>query len=156
MRTYFSIVCLYSHPPTTDWIGVIKRPRARCPLTSAYYVLLICFIFLGFVMCACSVSWRDVRRTYIKARMRLSMELCPPLAFEWHQRKNHESYIRGVIQRDSSRKGKPTQTHVQHARAAEVLTNTEVVVPRWAATTKKRARRRRRERQFGDSEPLMK
>ena len=38
--------------------------------------------------------------------------------------------------------------HVKHARTAEVFTNTEIALPRWAGTTKKCARRRRRERQF--------
>ena len=38
--------------------------------------------------------------------------------------------------------------HGQHARTAEVFTNTEIALPRWVGTTKKCARRRRRERQF--------
>ena len=38
--------------------------------------------------------------------------------------------------------------HVKHARTAEVFTNTEIALPRWAGTTKNCARRRRRERQF--------
>ena len=40
------------------------------------------------------------------------------------------------------------KTHGQHARAAEVLTNTEIAFPRKAATSKKCARRRGWERQF--------
>ena len=45
-------------------------------------------------------------------------------------------------------KAERAKTHVQHARAAEVLTNTEIAFPRRAATTKKCARRRGWERQF--------
>ena len=45
-------------------------------------------------------------------------------------------------------KAERAKTYGQHARAAEVLTNTETALPRRAAATKKCARRRRWERQF--------
>ena len=45
-------------------------------------------------------------------------------------------------------KAERTKTHAQHALAAEVFTNTEIALPRKAATAKTCARRREWERQF--------
>ena len=49
---YCGYTNLYSHPPTTDWIGFIIGSRARCPPTSEAQ-LTNCMLRLHVLSCAC-------------------------------------------------------------------------------------------------------
>ena len=52
VRNYCGNIRLYSHPPTTDWIGFIIDSRARCPPTSEAQ-LTNCMLRLHVLSCAC-------------------------------------------------------------------------------------------------------